>query len=128
MKVFSNIHLWINFKRADQLHPLVLPNSVANRVNPIVGYFWPTLNNVAVAKVPTQKSLYSAEYESFLVLLRAAREAAGLTQIETARRLKRPQSFVSKCESGERRVDVVELNHFCCVYGVSAATFLKKLT
>jgi transcriptional regulator with XRE-family HTH domain len=80
-----------------------------------------------VAKVPIRKSLYSSEYERFLQLLRKAREAAGLTQIEAARRLGRPQSFVSKCESGERRVDVVELAQFCRVYGVSPGIFLKKL-
>jgi transcriptional regulator with XRE-family HTH domain len=80
-----------------------------------------------VAKVPTRKSLYSSEYERFLQLLRKAREAAGLTQIEAARRLNRPQSFVSKCESGERRVDVVELVQFCRVYGTNTLNFLKKL-
>jgi len=37
------------------------------------------------------------------------REAAGLTQVQLAARLSRPQSFVSKIESGERRIDVVEL-------------------
>ena len=80
-----------------------------------------------MAKVPIRKSLYSSEYERFLQLLRKAREAAGLTQIETARRLSRPQSFVSKCESGERRVDVVELAEFCRVYGVTVGNFVKKL-
>jgi transcriptional regulator with XRE-family HTH domain len=80
-----------------------------------------------VAKVPN-KSLYSSEYERFLLLLRSAREGAGLTQIETARRLNRPQSFVSKCESGERRVDVVELSQFCRVYGITTGAFLKKLS
>ena len=80
-----------------------------------------------MAKVPTRKSLYSSEYERFLQLLRKAREGAGLTQVEAAHKLSRPQSFVSKCESGERRVDVVELAQFCRIYGVSAASFLKKL-
>jgi transcriptional regulator with XRE-family HTH domain len=41
---------------------------------------------------------------------------AGLTQVEVANRLKRPQSFVSKIESGERRVDVVELSELARVY------------
>lgn len=42
-------------------------------------------------------------------MLIEARHAAGLTQVELAARLKRPQSFVSKYETGERRLDVVEL-------------------
>jgi len=56
------------------------------------------------------------EYRRFLARLRAAREGAGLTQAQVAARLKVPQSFVSKCESGERRVDVVELAEFARVY------------
>jgi transcriptional regulator with XRE-family HTH domain len=45
------------------------------------------------------------------------RRDAGLTQNEVARSLRRPQSFVSKCESGERRIDVVELLKFARLYG-----------
>ena len=81
-----------------------------------------------MAKVPTKKSLYSSEYERFLQSLRNAREEAGLTQIEAARKLCRPQSFVSKCESGERRVDVVELVQFCRVYGITPGNFLKRVS
>jgi transcriptional regulator with XRE-family HTH domain len=57
-----------------------------------------------------------ARYRQFLRRLRAAREEAGLTQVEVAKALRRPQSFVSKCESGERRVDVVELERFAALY------------
>ena len=49
----------------------------------------------------------SAAYKLFLTRLRHARIMAGLTQVEVAKKLCRPQSYVSKCESGERRVDVV---------------------
>jgi transcriptional regulator with XRE-family HTH domain len=42
-------------------------------------------------------------------VLRAARDAAGLTQAELADKLSKPQSFVSSCEAGQRRVDVLEL-------------------
>lgn len=44
--------------------------------------------------------------------MRAAREARGITQQELARRLGKPQSYVSKAEMGERRLDVVEYLHF----------------
>lgn len=59
---------------------------------------------------------YVREYKSFLRRLRQAREDAGLTQTEVARGLGRPQSFVSKIESGERRVDFVELQHLARIY------------
>lgn len=42
-----------------------------------------------------------------------------MTQADVASALGRPQSFVSKCESGERRIDVIELMEFCAVYRVS---------
>ena len=73
------------------------------------------------------KSLHSPAYDRFLKLLRKAREDAGQTQEQAAKRLKKHQSFVSKCESGERRVDVVELIAFCGAYGVSAEKFVRRL-
>ncbi len=55
------------------------------------------------------KSVFTSEYDGFLEGLVAARKAAGLTQEELASRLGKPQSFVSKYERRERRLDVVEL-------------------
>jgi transcriptional regulator with XRE-family HTH domain len=72
------------------------------------------------------KSVFTRRYERFLEALRQARTDSGLTQTEVARRLGRPQSFVSKCESGERRVDVVELLEFCRAYGVSPLAFIAR--
>lgn len=66
----------------------------------------------------------SSPYVAFRTRLRAARLAAGLSQEQTALRLGRPQSFVSKCESGERRVDVVELAQFARIYGVPVSFFV----
>lgn len=73
------------------------------------------------------KSLYSGTYQRFLTLLRQRRLEAGLTQLDTAKRLGKPQSFISKCESGERRVDVAELLAFCRVYNTDPAEFICEL-
>ena len=72
------------------------------------------------------RAAQSARYRQFLKRLRAAREASGLRQVEVARRLGRPQSFVSKSETGERRVDVVELAAFARIYGRKLEDFLPK--
>ena len=56
-------------------------------------------------------------YQAFLERLVEARTSAGLTQSSVAQRLGKHQSFVSKCESGERRVDVIELARFAAIYG-----------
>jgi DNA-binding transcriptional regulator YiaG len=66
---------------------------------------------------------YRREYQQFLVRLRAARTSAGLTQVEVAKHLGVPQSFISKCESGERRVDVVELQALAALYKKTLAYF-----
>ena len=58
--------------------------------------------------------------------LKRARTEAGLTQVDAAERLKKPQSFVSKSESGERRVDVIELEAFARAYGKSLMFFYEK--
>jgi len=63
-------------------------------------------------------------YRRFLERLKTARVKAGLTQSQVAVALRRPQSFVSKCESGERRVDVIELEDFARVYRRPATYFL----
>jgi len=67
----------------------------------------------------------SADYTRFLRRLRLARENAGLTQAEAARRLGKRQAYVWKSEVGERRVDVIELRQFAEVYGVPIAFFYK---
>ncbi len=67
----------------------------------------------------------SAAYRLLLRRLREARQAAGLTQVEVAKRLRRPQSFFSKSESGERRVDVVELTELARLYGKGLSYFVE---
>ncbi len=73
-----------------------------------------------------QKSITARNYAHFLVRLREAREQAGLTQDDLASRLGETQSFVSKCERGERRMDVVELREFCKAMGITLDRFVKQ--
>jgi transcriptional regulator with XRE-family HTH domain len=69
------------------------------------------------------KSVFSREYGAFLEKLKKARIAAGLTQTDVAKRLRVPQSFVSKFESGERRLDVIELKRLSALYKKPLAYF-----
>jgi len=69
---------------------------------------------------------YEAQ-KRFRELLVAARKKADLTQAELSSRLNRPQSFVSKYERGERRLDVVEFREVACALGVDPVQFLAKL-
>lgn len=71
-------------------------------------------------------SEYQDRYQQFLARLREARRLARLTQAEVALRLGKPQSYVSKCESGERRVDVVELLAFSELYAVPIEFFTPR--
>lgn len=75
-----------------------------DRQYPILGY-----SQASQSAYLVDKSIYSAEYQLLCTILRELRHEAGLTQVEVADRLDEPQSFVSKYESGERRLDVVEL-------------------
>lgn len=59
-------------------------------------------------------------------LLRELRETAGLRQIDLATRLKRPQSFVSKYESGEKTLDFLEVGEVCRALGVPLVDFVRR--
>lgn len=70
----------------------------------------------------------SAEQKSKLyLLLREIRKEAGLSQLELANRLGVPQSFVSKYESGERRLDILEIRLICNALKLSLQAFIKRL-
>jgi transcriptional regulator with XRE-family HTH domain len=72
------------------------------------------------------KSIFSVGQEKLQKLLRQVRTDAGFTQIELADKLRRPQSFVSKYESGERRLDLIELRQICETLKISLADFVKR--
>ncbi|MFH1893462.1 MAG: helix-turn-helix transcriptional regulator [Candidatus Zixiibacteriota bacterium] len=73
-----------------------------------------------------EKSIFTREYAAFLRQLRAERKQAQLTQAMLAKRIGQTQSFVSKCERGERRIDIVELRAFCKAIGISYTGFVRK--
>ena len=74
-----------------------------------------------------EKSIYTREYTLLLEALRSTREAAGLTQLEVASKLAVTQTFVSKCERGERRLDIIELRAWCDALGISISDFISRL-
>jgi len=63
------------------------------------------------------KIIYTEKYEFFLERLKQARKEKGLTQAGVANALGKHQSYVTKCENGERRVDIIELAEFARLYG-----------
>ncbi len=71
-----------------------------------------------------EKSIYSNEYEVVTKRLREARESLGLTQSEVSAKLLKPQSYISKIERGERRIDIVELAKIAKVYKRNVEWFL----
>jgi transcriptional regulator with XRE-family HTH domain len=73
------------------------------------------------------KSLRTPAHQELLRLLIAARDKAGLTQQELAKRLKRDQSFVAKYETGVRRLEVIEFVEICRKMGVSPESLIRQL-
>jgi len=65
--------------------------------------------------------------EKLLLLLKELRQQYGITQVELAKKLGVPQSFVSKYESGERQLDILELRQICQHIGISFDSFIRQL-
>ena len=71
------------------------------------------------------KSIYSQEYKEIIERLKTARIEAMLAQHEVAEKLGKPQSYISKIESGERRLDVAEMKKLAAIYNKTVDYFLK---
>jgi transcriptional regulator with XRE-family HTH domain len=78
-------------------------------------------------EIEWKTSLRDHRYLRLLELLKTAREERGLSQEAVARKLRRPQSFVSKSERAERRVDVVEFLDLAMAVGVDPWEILQQL-
>lgn len=74
-----------------------------------------------------QKTLYQESTSRVLDVLRSLRKEAGLSQADLAERLGRPQSYVSKVEAGQRRLDVVELRAWCIAVGEDLPTVAQQI-
>ena len=66
------------------------------------------------------------QQKALLALLKELRQEAGLTQVEMAGKLGKPQPFVSYYESGARRLDLLELRHICGILGIRLGDLVRK--
>jgi transcriptional regulator with XRE-family HTH domain len=73
------------------------------------------------------KSTFTPEYDAFCLLLRQVREEAGISQNQLAKRIGVPQAWLSKCEHGQRRMDVLELWRLCEAVGIAPEEFMRRL-
>lgn len=71
-------------------------------------------------------SIFTRRHQEFIAFIASVRKAAGITQVELAERLGKPQSFVSKVERGERRLDVIEFCQVAEAIGQDPAKLLQE--
>ena len=74
-----------------------------------------------------KRSIKEIQQERLLALLKSIRQDYDIRQVELAEKLGVPQSFVSKYESGDRRLDILELKQVCDAIGISLEEFVRKL-
>ena len=73
-----------------------------------------------------KKSIKTSEHLALLKTLYSLRIGAGLRQSDLAALIDEPQSFISKVEQGERRLDIIELRVIVNVMGITLADFIKE--
>ncbi len=74
-----------------------------------------------------KKTIKEKQQEKLQMLLRQVRQDKGIRQVELAEKLEVPQSYISKYESGDRRLDILELRQVCIAMGISLEEFIRKL-
>ena len=74
-----------------------------------------------------KKSIKENQQGKLQMLLRQVRQDKGIRQVELAEKLRVPQSYISKYESGDRRLDILELRQICDAIGISLKEFIQKL-
>lgn len=84
------------------------------------------LKKIYKSLLSVKKSLNSEEHKILMDQLYRLRLSSGLRQTDLAEKLDVPQSFVSKIESGERRIDLIELRKVCIAMGSSLQEFIGE--
>lgn len=72
------------------------------------------------------KSIRNPQYLEFISRLRSMRKKLNVSQIELAKKLSKPQSYISKVETGERRIDLIESLEICTALGVDLNKVIPK--
>ena len=73
-----------------------------------------------------KQTIYSKEHKSLVIKLKKARIEAGLDQEGAAKLLEKSQSYISKIEAGQRRIDTVQLKEFAKIYKKSIDFFINE--
>jgi len=71
------------------------------------------------------KAIYTKVHKDIVTKLKNARERASLSQLEAAKKVGKTQSYISKVESGQRQIDIVELKKFAQVYKKDLKEFIS---
>jgi len=79
-----------------------------------------------LAAMNIKKTIYTGQYKTIVEKLKAARLQQKLTQLEVAKYFNVGQSFISKIESGQYRLDIIQLQEFAKLYKKSLSSFLKE--
>ena len=80
-----------------------------------------------INRLPMTKSVFTPAYRCFLDELIAARKSRRLTQVQLALLLKKPQSYISKYESGDRRLDFIEVLDILRALNIDPLDFMRHL-
>ena len=99
-----------NFPRAS----ILIRYEAAHTARFIITYFGLSSNRLYTTQMG--ESIHSKEYKVIIQKLKNARIQSGITQVQVAAKLKKPQSYVSKIERRERRIDIVELQQLLKIY------------
>jgi DNA-binding XRE family transcriptional regulator len=105
---------------ADNLSTAVLSQ------NPKYSYLEYSRNEYILARMDLKKTIYSGQYKTIIQNLKEARVKQGLTQLEVAKHFGVGQSFISKIESGQYRLDILQLQEFAKLYKKPLTSFLKE--